>query len=300
MGNSKPVVVGLGEVLWDVFPDGARFGGAPANYACHAASLGADAYVASAVGRDELGDRALQALQDNNVDTRAVAKYEAPTGAVHVTLDDAGKAAYEFLADTAWDRLEWSNTLRDLAARTNAVCFGTLGQRSARSQETIRRFVEATPKDCLRIFDINLRPPFFTNHAILESIQLANVLKLNDDELPLVATLLDLSGNDQEMMQAIATEFSLQLVALTRGEHGALLLRESETSEHPGISTTVADTVGAGDSYTAALTLGLLANHSLDSINAHASRVAAYVCSQSGATPKLPADLIALPNSQAD
>lgn len=291
MSDAKPVVVGLGEVLWDVFPDGPRFGGAPANYACHAASLGAHAYVASAVGRDDLGERALQALRDKSVDTRAVAQYEAPTGAVHVKLDDEGKATYEFLANTAWDQLAWSESLAELAAGADAVCFGTLGQRSLTSRQTIHQFVSATPVNCLRIFDINLRTPFFSDDVILESLKLANILKLNDDELPFLANLLRLDGSDQSVMRQVAQQFELQMVALTRGAQGAILVHGDQTSEHPGVETTVVDTVGAGDSFTAALTLGLLANVDLDSIIDRASRVAAYVCSQSGATPELPIKL---------
>ncbi len=293
MNDAKPVIVGLGEVLWDVFPDGPRFGGAPANYACHAATLGARACMASAVGRDDLGERALQALRDKQVDTRAVTQCDAPTGAVHVTLDDEGKATYTFVDNTAWDQLAWSNELEALASQADAVCFGTLGQRDPLSRKTIQRFVGATQTSCLRIFDINLRPPFVDHDAILESLQLANVLKLNDEELPFIAKLLEIDGDDESVMRDLAQRFKLHLVALTRGDQGALLVRSDQTSDHPGVQTTVADTVGAGDSFPAALTLGLLARDDLDAINDHASRVAAYVCSQSGATPALPEHVLA-------
>jgi fructokinase len=290
MSLSKPVIVGLGEVLWDVFPDGPRFGGAPANYASHAASLGADSRMVSAVGRDELGERALQALQNLKVDISSVAQSDYPTGAVHVQLDGEGKASYEFLANTAWDHLEWNDDLAKLAKRTDAVCFGTLGQRSDKSRQTIRRFVTSTPATCLRIFDINLRPPFYADDTILESLELANVLKLNDDELPIVAKLCSCSGTDLDVMRALAKRFHLQLVALTRGSRGALLVREDEVADHTGISTTVVDTVGAGDAFTATMTVSLLAGRKLSEIADQASRVAAFVCSQAGATPRLPDD----------
>ncbi|HUG68532.1 MAG TPA: carbohydrate kinase [Pirellulaceae bacterium] len=292
MNAVKPVIVGLGEVLWDVFPDGPRFGGAPANYACHAASLGASSHLVSAVGRDELGKRALLALHNHGVDASVVQQNGYRTGAVHIQLDAAGKASYEFLDNVAWDHLEWSARLGELAARTDAVCFGTLGQRAHESQQTIHRYVTATPASCLRIFDINLRPPFYADDTILQSMEIANVLKLNDDELPIVAKLCGLAGTEREIMQSLARRFDLQLVALTRGAHGALLVRGDQVSDHPGVATSIIDTVGAGDSFTAAITLGLLAGHNLEAINDQASRVAAFVCSQAGATPRLPMTIV--------
>lgn len=298
MNTAKPVVVGLGEVLWDVFPDGPRFGGAPANYACHAASLGADSRMVSAVGRDDLGERALQALRDQGVETSEVQRSDYPTGVVHIQLDVEGKASYEFLDNTAWDHLEWLTELASLAERTAAVCFGTLGQRSRDSRETIQRFVRATPVSCLRIFDINLRPPFYANDTILESLHIANILKLNDDELPIVAKLCGLGGTNRDMMRSLAERFDLQLVALTRGASGALLVRGEQASDHAGVATSVIDTVGAGDSFTAAMTLGLLAGRDLESINDRASRVAAFVCSQAGATPSLPSELQGWPSRE--
>lgn len=293
MNAAKPVVVGLGEVLWDVFPDGPRFGGAPANYACHAAHLGADSRMASAVGPDDLGERALQALRDHGVETAAVQQSDYPTGAVYIQLDTEGKASYEFLENTAWDHLDWSPELAALAARADAVSFGTLGQRSSRSQQTIRRFVTATAVSCLRIFDINLRPPFYADDTILESLQIANILKLNDDELPIVAKLCGLAGTDSDIMRSLAQRFDLQLVALTRGARGALLVRDEQVSDHPGVIASVIDTVGAGDAFTATLTLGLLTGLELEVINDRASRVAAFVCSQAGATPQLPNAIVA-------
>lgn len=292
MSTSGAIIVGLGEVLWDVFPDGPRFGGAPANYACHAASLGADSYMVSAVGRDELGDRAWHTLGGLNVNTSCVQRNDYPTGAVHVQLDAEGKASYEFLANTAWDHLVWTDELAELAARADAVCFGTLGQRSSETQQTIRRFVESTRSSCVRIFDINLRPPFYSDATILESLAIANIVKLNDDELPVVAKLCGCTGSDRDVMKALVKQFDLRLVALTRGSQGALLVQGDEVSDHPGVATSVVDTVGAGDSFTAMLTVGLLSRLDLDTVNDLASRVAAYVCSKAGATPRLPSDLL--------
>ena len=284
-------IVGLGEILWDMFPTGPRFGGAPANFACSAAGLGgrsAAVSMVSSVGTDQLGHRALEALRQRHVDTTWVTSQSRPTGKVNVTLDDRGVASYQFASDTAWDHLPWSSELAELAAGTHAVCFGTLGQREATSRDTIQRFVAETPPTTLRIFDINLRPPFHTNEVILASLRLANVLKLNDDELPRLAEICHLSGSEREVMQQLSEQFVLEMVALTKGEQGAMLLREDEFDRQPSTEIEVIDTVGAGDAFTAALTLGLLAGDPLPVINRRACAAAAFVCGRSGATPVVP------------
>lgn len=288
--NQSPVIVGIGEILWDVFPDESRFGGAPANFAAHCASLGAEVSMVSAVGGDELGRRALEELAARRINADCVARSAQPTGTVRVTLDDAGKADYVFAADTAWDRLEWTDDLGALAARADAVCFGSLGQRSPRSCHTIRRFVGSTPLESLRIFDVNLRQHFYNDDTIDDSLFLANILKLNDEEIDVV----DPEGAGVEAvarLEALRQKHELQLVALTRGDKGALLVGESGVSDLPGVAAEVKDTVGAGDSFTAVLAHGLLSGVPLDEINRRASEVAAYVCAQNGATPKLPEKL---------
>jgi fructokinase len=281
--------VGVGELLWDLFPDGPRFGGAPVNFACHAAALGAQAHVVTSVGKDELGRKALEELHAHSVNADAVAVCDrAPTGTVQVAVDAAGKARFTFAPDVAWDHLPWSE---GLAQACDAVSFGTLAQRSTESRQTIQRFVGATRAEALRVFDINLRPPFYTQEAICESLALANVLKLNDDELPILAEMCSAAGNETEVLVRLARRFDLQLVALTRGPKGALLVRGSEISQAPGQPVIVTDTVGAGDAFTAALVLGLLRNDPLELTNCRACAVAAYVCSQAGATPPLPEEL---------
>ena len=289
--NQIPVIVGLGEVLWDIFPDGPRFGGAPANFVCSAAGLARGRFevaMASAVGVDELGQRAIATLVDHQVSVKTVAQVNYPTGQVHVRLDNQGHATYEFAMDTAWDRLEWSSSLAELALLSDVVCFGTLGQRSHESLSTIRRFVCATGPSALRILDINLRPPFYSDEIILDSLRLANVLKLNDEELPVLARLTGLTGSPTDMLRQLAKRYELKVVALTRGANGAILMRGDETSESPGVETKVVDTVGAGDAYTAALAIGLINDRDLETINRTACEVAAFVCSQSGATPQMP------------
>lgn len=289
---SQSAIVGLGEVLWDVFPTGARFGGAPANFACHIAALGGQAAMVSAVGHDDLGRQAIATLEQHKVDAQHVATTEQPTAQVLVKLGPQGHASYEFPTATAWDHLAWSEPLQRLAANTKAVCFGTLAQRNEPSRTTIRRFLRSTPHNCLRILDVNLRAPYWDETVVLESLALANVLKLNDDELAILSDKLAIGGDQRQRLQQILERFSLQLVALTLGASGAVLLDRSNQYSHlPGVETTVRDTVGAGDSFTATLVIGMLQGLPLDVINAWAGRVAAYVCSQPGATPLLPENL---------
>ena len=288
--SARPVIVGLGEALWDVYPDAAHFGGAPANFACHAASLGAESWMVSAVGTDDFGDRALAALRQRGVACDHVSRdAQHATGRVLVTLNAAGQASYEFAADTAWDHLAWSDDLAALAARCDAVCFGTLGQRSPVSRETIRRFIEATPRTALRVFDVNLRQRFYDAPTLQAALRLASVLKLNDEELPIVAELCGLRATaPREMLIELATTYDLRLTALTCGPHGSLLLAGGEESACPAPPTTVVDTVGAGDAFTATLVTGFLRGLPLATINLHANAVASFVCSQKGATPPLP------------
>jgi fructokinase len=288
----RATVISIGEILWDVFPDGPRFGGAPANFACSVAELARDridVYAAGAVGGDDLGQRAFEALHLHGVQTRYVSIVDRSTGKVRVKLDAAGRASYEFAAGAAWDNLSWSGGLEQLAARADAVCFSTLGQRTEISRQTIQRFVQATPAACFRVLDINLRPPSWSEEIVLQSLQVANVLKLNDAELLALADMLRWSGADLELLQRLVDRFSLQLVALTRGAAGAILLSESgEQSDLPGQPTVVVDTVGAGDSFAAVLVIGLLSGIPLAKINAWGNRVAAFVSSQAGATPQIP------------
>lgn len=295
MTTRRPLIVGLGEILWDVFPDGPRFGGAPANFACTAAELCdelCDIQMVSAVGTDPLGQQALATLRQKRVGTACTAQVPYPTGQVHVQLDPQGHASYEFAADVAWDHLPWSSGLEQLAAGTDVVCFGTLGQRSSVSQHTIRRFVSNTPTGCLRLLDVNLRPPFWSAEVLQQSLQLANVLKLNDAELSVVAELLQLQGSTDHLLQELLRRCQLQLVALTRGSAGSVLLRaDGQRSELPGQPVQIVDTVGAGDAFTAALVVGLLCRLPLDTIHQHASQVACFVCTQAGGTPRLPDQL---------
>ena len=284
------VVVGLGEILWDVFPTEAHLGGAPANFACHAAALGDDAWIVSAVGHDELGDRALEQLRANGVHCEYVARSDRPTGRVDVTIDAAGKASYEFAADCAWDHIH-SEGEQELQQHCGAICFGSLAQRSPRSRGTIRDFLSDAPQ-ALRMFDVNLRQEFYDRDVIEASLRLASAVKLNEDELPIVAELCRVWGPDQRaMLRGLVESFDLRLAALTCGPAGALLMTPTEESHAPAPDVTVVDTVGAGDAFTATLVHDFLRGIPLDTINRHANAVAAYVCSQPGATATIPQEL---------
>jgi fructokinase len=287
-------VVGLGEILWDMFPDGKQLGGAPANFAFHAQCLGASGSVVSAVGDDELGREILARLDAMGLDRSHVAVDAGrPTGTVTVALDAGGKPQYTINEHVAWDCIPASDDVLNLARRADAVCFGSLAQRATVSRTTIRAFLAALRPQCIRLFDINLRKPFIDRQAIVESLSLTDVLKLSDDELPVLAGLLDLPGAETEFLAAVIDRFGLDMVILTKGSHGSRLCTPKSDCSRAGIRTVVADTVGAGDSFNAAVVMGLLAGHDIERINDSANRLAAFVCSQKGATPRPPAALVA-------
>ncbi len=278
----------IGELLFDRFPGLDRLGGAPGNVAAMLAQFNAESGLVSAVGEDELGERAVREIAALGVDTGWIQHNSHPTGEVRVTLDAAGKASYRFAPDSAWDHLTLTPELEAFAATLDAVCFGSLGQRGA-SAETIRKFVAATAPGCLRVFDVNLRAPWYTPEIIKAGIRMANILKLNDEELPLLARICGQAP--EKLIPALLTD-NIELVALSRGPEGADLYSRTEFSHEPAAPLEHrVDTVGAGDSFTAVLIAGLLKKLPLSVINRHANLVAACVCSQHGATPRLPADL---------
>ena len=284
-------IIGLGEVLWDLFPDGARFGGAPANVACAAASLlGATGAVTlvSALGDDRRGREAIGFLRQRQVDVSALQIAGAPTGTVTVQLDDSGQALFNISDNVAWDHIVWSEKWSDLAANADAICFGSLAQRGDTSRQTIQKFINATPASTLKVFDMNLRAPFYAPDTLIQSLELANVLKLNDQELCVIANILSLSGETIDILKSLQDDYQISSIALTQGAAGAMLLRHSEAVRVPSVPTTVVDTVGAGDAFTAALMIGLLNEQPLKEIAHFATGVSSYVCSQRGATPSLP------------
>jgi len=286
------MVVGIGELLWDLFPEGKRLGGAPLNFCYHCQQLGAESYPVSAIGADDLGMEILDMLSVKGMaDDFVEEDADWPTGTVGIVLDRQGKPTYEIHEGVAWDALPMSGKLEALAQKTDAVCFGSLAQRNPLSRSTIQAFLRAMRPSAIRIFDVNLRQKFYSKKIIDESLRHANRLKLSDEELPVLAEMFGLSGSVQDQLEALLDRFGLLLIAYTRGADGSLLAAPDEISDHPGYPVAVADSVGAGDSFTAALCMGLLSGNALDEINEHANRVATFVCSQAGATPLLPGHL---------
>ena len=287
--DGKYLCVGLGEILWDMLPGGKQLGGAPANFAYHSQALGAQGVVVSCIGEDELGREIITRLDELGLDRLYLAVDKThPTGTVTVELDQSGKPDYTIHQNVAWDFIPSDPRLAELAGRTDAVCFGSLCQRSQVSRGTVRAFLEATRPDCIRVFDINLRQQFFDREIILSMLKSSTVLKLNDEELPVVAELLGLTGSASDVLLQLTQKYALRMIALTRGANGSCLYTPGQMCSHRGFATQIADTVGAGDSFAAAITLGLLHGRTLDEINECANRVASFVCSQSGATPRLP------------
>src|ERR1700688_2431879 len=296
------VIVGIGEVLWDLLLSGPQLGGAPANFAYHAAALGAEAHVITRVGDDDRGREILRRFRDmglqhssvqSNVQSNVQVDERAPTGTASVTLSGDGLAHFAVQENVAWDFLDATREALTLVKESHAVCFGSLAQRSEPSRNAIQQLIESSPDDALRVFDVNLRRPFYTRDVIERSLQLANILKLNDDELPSLTAMFNLTGSTEKQIECLTQIFSLHVIALTRGPNGSLLSqtnarRWSDCASRP---VTIVDTVGAGDSFTAALVLGLLCKMDLDEINSIANEVARYVCSQPGATPPLPSEL---------
>ncbi|MCX6343793.1 MAG: carbohydrate kinase [Armatimonadetes bacterium] len=288
MSENQYNVIGLGEILWDLLPGGKELGGAPANFAYHAQALGAQSCVVSCVGADPLGDEILSLLDNAGLDrTYLAVDKNHPTGTVSVTLDANGVPSYVIHTDVAWDCIPWSNELEEVAAHADAVCFGSLCQRSAISRETVQKFLTCMPETSLRVFDINMRQSYYSLDVIVESLTRSNVMKLNDEELPILCKMLGLSMDTNEALNELVERYSLKLIALTRGSRGSILCTPNQTSEHRGYPAKIVDTVGAGDSFTAAIVMGMLNGTDLDKINDTANRLAAYVCSQKGAMPKI-------------
>ena len=285
-------IIGLGEVLYDVLPQGAKLGGAPANFAYHASQFGYEAVAVSAVGNDALGDQALETFDKNGL-KYIIPRVPYPTGTVNVTLDAEGVPTYTFTPDVAWDHIPFTPEMEEAAKSAGAVCFGSLAQRSKESRETIMKFVEATPKDCLKIFDINLRGNFYDKDTIQHGLRHCDVLKINDEDLIIVGRLFGYPGLDiEEKCRLIMKRYNLKMVVLTCGTNGSYVFAPNNfKSFMPTPKVEVADTVGAGDSFTGSFTAAILSGKSIEEAHALAVQVSACVCTQKGAMPKLPETL---------
>lgn len=285
-------VIGIGEVVWDLLPAGPQLGGAPANFACHARSLGADALVITRVGNDSLGRAVLQRFRTMNLPEAMVqVDDELPTSTVTVTLSGQGVPQFTIHENVAWDRIVVTQSALDAVRQADAVCFGSIAQRTHASRAAIQQLVAAAPEKALRLYDINLRQHFYSREVIEQSLSLANMLKLNDAELCVLSEMFSLQGDVRRQMEALANTFGLKTVVLTCGPSGSLIYQQGQWSEQPSQPVAVVDTVGAGDSFAATLTVGLLNRWDLSEVHALTAEVARYVCSQAGATPALPESL---------
>lgn len=291
MPSSPHLVAGLGEALWDMLPTGKHLGGAPLNFAYIASLLGEDAVIASRIGNDSLGEEIRAELAGRNLDISGIQiDSNLPTGTVDVHLRD-GQPEYEIRQPVAWDALKWTPEWRAVAAKCDAVCFGSLAQRDLRSRQTIEKFLESTRPDCLRVFDINLRRPFYGREVIELGLRSATILKLNDVELVELSAILGVNGGSQSaLMRGLLDKFGLKSVLLTCGERGAMAVSGARTASHPGFKVRVRDTIGAGDAFTAAAIHCILRAIELEKTLAFANKWASWVASQEGAMPVLSAD----------
>lgn len=284
------IIVGMGEALWDVLPEGKKIGGAPANFAYHVSQFGLDSCVVSAVGNDELGDEILDIFEKKHLNHQ-LQTVNYPTGTVQVTLDDNGVPCYDIKEGVAWDNIPFTDDLKRLALSARAVCFGSLAQRNEVSRVSINRFLDTMPDGDgqLKIFDINLRQGFFTKEIIRDSCQRCNVLKINDEELVTISRLFGYPGIDlQDKCWILLAKYNLKMLILTCGTNGSYVFTPGVVSFQETPKVPVADTVGAGDSFTATFTAALLKGKSVPDAHKLAVEVSAYVCTQSGAMPELP------------
>jgi fructokinase len=285
--KEKPIVAGIGELLWDVLPTGKQLGGAPCNFAFHAMQAGCESYAVSAIGKDELGVELTHNLHELGLNNQYVQENEFPTSTVTVGLDENGHPDFTIHENVAWDHIRWNKEMEQLAGKLDAVCFGSLAQRKFESEHTIKSFISALKPECLKVFDINLRQNFYSEKLITNSLNVSDVLKLNEQELPIVVGYLGCKGDIESQLDQLINHFKLRYVVYTMGSNGSIIrsAKESSYTEVPKIQ--VADTVGAGDAFTAIFITGILKGINLKEIHRKATEISAFVCTQKGATPKL-------------
>ena len=282
-------VVGLGEALWDVLPDGRKLGGAPANFAYHAGQFGLNAIAVSALGEDKLADETIAQLEEKGLHY-CMPRVPYPTGTVQVELDDEGVPTYDIKENVAWDNIPFTPELQAIAENTRAVCWGSLAQRNVVSRQTIYKFLDATPKDCMKIFDINLRQTFYTKEVICESMKRCNVMKINDEELIVIGRMFGYPGLDIEnKCWLILGKYDLDMLVLTCGVNGSYVFTPGRVSFQKTPVVEVTDTVGAGDSFTGSFCASILEGKSVAEAHKLAVEVSAFVCTQSGAMPDVKA-----------
>lgn len=293
----EKIIVGIGELLWDVLPEGKVLGGAPANFAYHASQFGFDGYAVSAVGNDPLGNEIRENLKSKKLN-HIVETVSYPTGTVQVKLDAAGVPQYEIRENVAWDNIPFTSSMETLARSAQAVCFGSLARRSPVSRDTTRKFLSLVPGNAYKVFDINLRQHFYTRELIDESFSACNILKINEDEIKIVTGMFyDPSLSEIETCKKLLGDYRLKMVVLTKGTCGSYVITPEEISFRETPVVRVADTVGAGDSFSGAFVAALLSGKSVCEAHRIGVEVSAYVCTCHGAMPELPAAVVALLHS---
>lgn len=289
--EQKRYVVGLGEALWDVLPEGKKLGGAPANFAYHAGQFGLDTLAVSALGEDKLADETVAAIEERKLNYM-MPRVPYPTGTVQVTLDEEGIPSYDIKENVAWDNIPFTPEMEEVAKNCRAVCFGSLAQRNVVSRDTIHKFLAETPADCMKIFDINLRQNFYTKEIIKESLKKCNVLKINDEELVLIGRMFGYPGLDiQDKCWLLLGKYNLDILVLTCGVNGSYVFTPGAMSYYETPKVVVADTVGAGDSFTGSFCACVLKGLPVAEAHKRAVDTSAYVCTQNGAMPVLPESL---------
>lgn len=291
MKNDKcHIVVGIGEILWDMLPEGRKLGGAPANFAYHVSQLGLCSRIVSAVGHDMPGDDILNTLRAKNLDTDFIERIDRPTGTVEISIDGKGIPEYSIKDNVAWDNIPFTDNLKRLAAKTKAIAFGSLAQRHHVSAMTINAFLDAIPEEneALKIFDINLRQNFYDRNTVERSLQKCNILKLNDEETDTISRIIGISGTIEQVVNTIRKKYSIGILILTCGTKGSYVFGHGTMSFLPTPKVKTADTVGAGDSFTAAFTASILQGKSIEEAHQAAVDVSAFVCTQYGAMPVFP------------
>ena len=289
----KDFVVGMGEALWDILPEGKKIGGAPANFAYHVSQFGLPSCVVSAIGDDALGHEIIENFTSKGLN-QLIAEVPYPTGTVQVEIDQAGIPQYDIKENVAWDNIPYNEALQDLAKNTKAVCFGSLAQRNVVSRETINRFLDAMPKndDNLVVFDVNLRQGFYNKDILTNSMERCNILKINDEELVVVSRMFGYPGIDlQDKCWILLGKYNLKMLILTCGVNGSYVFTPGKVSFQPTPKVDVEDTVGAGDSFTAAFIASILKGKSVEEAHATAVRTSAFVCTKKGAMPVLPPEI---------
>ena len=289
------IVVGMGEALWDVLPEGKKIGGAPANFAYHVSQFGLPSCVVSAIGDDALGKEIIENFTSKGLD-QLIAEVPYPTGTVQVAIDQTGIPLYDIKENVAWDNIPYTEHLDALAKRTKAVCFGSLAQRNVVSRETINHFLDTMPKDddSLIVFDVNLRQGFYNKEILCKSMQNCNILKINDEELITVSRMFGYPGIDlQDKCWILLGKYNLKMLILTCGINGSYVFTPGNVSFQPTPKVEVTDTVGAGDSFTAAFIASILKGKSVTEAHTIAVKTSAFVCTQKGAMPILPPEYTA-------